>query len=168
MDHEQFKGLILSFLQNVDETFASQALLALGHGQCSANADLREHLENREAEIRKLTQRLQDAENHIEKLQQAHPHPQAQTQAQAQPLYDAQFYKNRADQAEADCQWYKNRVDELEGQQQRASVYAMKLSNVYEMLRSLASETHGWSSDIASMGDGIWNLMSEQGDQDKL
>ena len=70
MDDEQFKGLILAALQNANEDFARQALLALGHGYCSANAhphsDRPFSADQRDPKEEEALQRAKDAEAQVE------------------------------------------------------------------------------------------------------
>jgi len=103
MDHEQLKGLLLSVLQTCDEVFARQALLALGHGHCSAHPH--PHAE-----------RPFDAGQRAEQVGK-----------------DLAQERQRADTAEADCEWHKIRLKELDAeakwQKQRAAEAAEEVGH---------------------------------------
>jgi hypothetical protein len=112
MDHEQFKGLLLSVLQTCNEDFARQALLALGHGHCSANAH-----------------------PHSDK-----PFSAEQRADMAGDF--AEYQRQRADRAENDAEEQRrltnNAVSHLEEHKARADAYAAWLARHHSHLQETA------------------------------
>jgi hypothetical protein len=137
MNNETFKGMVLGVLQNADEDFARQALLALGHGHCSANAHPHSEQPFSAEEHR---QRAEPAGKEIERQRQ------------------------RAEQAEQDVEWYKRRLDEwrewtennvearIEDHKRRADAYAAWLAEHHNTLKDTA--------------DAVWTLLFQYGEED--
>jgi phage shock protein A len=166
MDHEQFKGLVLTALQAADEDFARQALLALGHGYCSANAhphsDQPFSTEERDNIAKWHKQRAEQAgEDLAQQRERAERAEQAANNAEAR----LEEHMRRADRAEQDAEWYRQRLQEREhfannlearikDHKQRADAYAAWLE-----------EHH---SDLAKIEDAVWTLLFQYGEEDRI
>jgi len=118
MDNETFKGMVLGVLQNADEEFARQALLALGHGHCSANA----HPHS-------------DQPFSAEEHRQPGKEIERQRQRAEQAEHDVEWYNRRLDECESA---YNNAVADLERHKARADAYATWLAEHHNTLKDTA------------------------------
>jgi predicted RNase H-like nuclease (RuvC/YqgF family) len=151
MDHEQFKDLLLTTLENANEDFTRQALLALGHGYCSVNAhphsDQPFSAEERDNIAKWHKQRAeQTGEDLARERERAESAEQAAKNAEAR----LEEHMRRADTAEQDAEWYRQRLEErehfannlearLKDHKQRADAYADWLARHHDTLEGTAN-----------------------------
>jgi len=144
MDNETFKGMVLGVLQNADEDFARQALLALGHGYCSANAH--PHSDQPFS----ADQRDNVAERYSQRAEQPGKEIERQRQRAEQAEHDLSWYRQRLNDYESA---YNNAVDDLGAHKRRANAYAAWLAEHHNTLKNTA--------------DGVWTLLFEYGEEDR-
>jgi hypothetical protein len=152
VDHEQFKGLLLSVLQNADEDFTRQALLALGHSHCSANAHphpqaqvtSQQHDPDGTTTVEEALRRAQTAEN------------------------DATQYRRRAEQAEHDVTWYRRRLDECEHREWAASSAEADCKGHKERADAYAAWLARHHLYLQETADAVGALLFQYGEEDRV